>query len=209
LPHPRVDQTTSRPTSRGAGWKACRTQGSMDGHRWCRASKMAGQWMELKAFFKSTCSSSHPVLPCKVSANACTPIATTSQGLPLAKEVCRGRGRRRHSGPGTSPATNWPSARLLLFPRIALAAPARGSKATRSSSNPQCHLNCLAAVMDPLGDLISCILRQAATDGPRTRTQSRAAAPEAAAASPPASDQRPRQSEPSWPKGRRDGPSNS
>jgi len=44
----------------------------------------------LETFFKSTCSSSHPVLPCTVSANACSPIATTSQGLPLAKAVCRG-----------------------------------------------------------------------------------------------------------------------
>jgi len=42
--------------------------------------------------------------------------------------------------------------------------------------------------MDPLGDLISRILRQTATDGPRTRAQSRAAAPEVAAASPQASD---------------------
>jgi len=42
-------------------------------------------------------------------------------------------------------------ARLLLFPRIALAAPARDGKATRSSSTQQCRLNCLAAVMDPLG----------------------------------------------------------
>jgi len=42
--------------------------------------------------------------------------------------------------------------------------------------------------MDRLGDLISCILRQAATDGHRTRAQSRAAAPEAAAASPQTSD---------------------
>jgi len=46
--------------------------------------------MELKAFFKSTCSNSHPVLSCRLSASACTPIATTSQGLPFAKAVCRG-----------------------------------------------------------------------------------------------------------------------
>jgi len=42
--------------------------------------------------------------------------------------------------------------------------------------------------MDPLGDLISRILRQAATDGHRERAQSRAADPEADAASPEASD---------------------
>jgi len=79
-------------------------------------------------------------------------------------------------------------ARLLLFPRIALAAPARGGKAGRSSSTQQCRLNCLAAVMDPMSDLITRILRHATTDGPRTRAQSRAAAPEVAAASPKASD---------------------
>jgi len=76
-------------------------------------------------------------------------------------------------------------ARILLFPRIALAAPARGGKAPRSSSTQPCRLNCLAAVMS---DLITRILRQATADGPRTRAQSRAAAPEVAAASPQASD---------------------
>jgi len=40
-------------------------------------------------------------------------------------------------------------ARLLLFPRVALAAPARGGKATRSSSTQQCRLNCLAAGWTP------------------------------------------------------------
>jgi len=78
-----------------------------------------------------------------------------------------------------------PSSPIL---RIALAAPARGGKATRSTSTHQCRINCLAAVMDPLGELIARIQRQAATDGPRTRAQSRATAPETAAASPPASD---------------------
>jgi len=42
--------------------------------------------------------------------------------------------------------------------------------------------------MDPLGELISRINRQATTDGPRTRAQSRAVATETAAASPQASD---------------------
>jgi len=42
--------------------------------------------------------------------------------------------------------------------------------------------------MDPLPDLIARILRQATADGPRTRAQSRAAAPEMAAASPQTSD---------------------
>jgi len=50
---------------------------------------------------------------------------------------------------------------LLLFPRVALAAPARGGKSTRSSSTKQCRLNCLAAVMDPLPELTARILRQA------------------------------------------------
>jgi len=79
-------------------------------------------------------------------------------------------------------------ARLLLFPRIALAAPSRGGKGTKSSSTQQCRLNCLAAVMDPLRELIARINRQAATDGPRTRAQSRATVTETAAASPQASD---------------------
>jgi len=79
-------------------------------------------------------------------------------------------------------------ARLLLFPRIALAAPARGGNATRSSSTQQKRLNCLAAVIDTLGELIARISRQAATDGPRWRAQSRAAVPETAAASPQVSD---------------------
>jgi len=66
---------------------------------------------------------------------------------------------------------------LLLLPRVALAAPAQGGKSTRSSSTQQCRLNCLAAEMDPLPDLVARILQQAATDGPRTRAQSSAAAP--------------------------------
>jgi len=79
-------------------------------------------------------------------------------------------------------------ARLLLFHRIALAARARGSKATRSSSTRHCRLNCLAAFMFPFGELIARIHRQAATDGPRMRAKGRAAAPETAATSPQASD---------------------
>jgi len=43
-------------------------------------------------------------------------------------------------------------ARLLMFHRIALAAPARGGKAARSSSTQKCRLNCLAAVMDRWGN---------------------------------------------------------
>jgi len=94
--------------------------------------------------------------------------------------------------------------RLLLFPRIALAAPARGGKATRSPSTQQCRLNCLAAVMDPLGDLIR--RRQTAPGrgpkgGPRPR---RWLLP---LPKPPIGQQRP--SEPFWPNGRREGPSNS
>jgi len=42
-------------------------------------------------------------------------------------------------------------ARLVLCPRIPLAAPARGGKATRSSLTQQCRLNCLAAVRDHWG----------------------------------------------------------
>jgi len=48
---------------------------------------------------------------------------------------------------------------------IALAAPALGGKAARSSSTQQCRPNCLAAVMDPLGELMTRIHRQVATDG--------------------------------------------
>jgi len=79
-------------------------------------------------------------------------------------------------------------ARLLPFSRIALAAPARGGKAKKSSSTQECRLKCLAAVMDPLVKLITRLHRQAATDGPRMRAQSRAAAAEAAAVSPQAPD---------------------
>jgi len=78
--------------------------------------------------------------------------------------------------------------RLLLFPRIALAAPAPGGKETRSSSTQQCRPNCLASVMDPLGELGARINRKATTDGPRKRAQSRAAATETGAASPQATD---------------------
>jgi len=42
--------------------------------------------------------------------------------------------------------------------------------------------------MDPMGELIARIHRQAAADAPRARAQSRAAAPETSAASPQASD---------------------
>jgi len=48
---------------------------------------MAGHAIELNAFLRSTCNKSHPVLPCKASTWACTPMATTSQGLILAKAV--------------------------------------------------------------------------------------------------------------------------
>jgi len=51
---------------------------------------MAGHAIELNAFFRSTCNRSHPVLSCKASTWACTPKATTSQGLPLAKAVWSG-----------------------------------------------------------------------------------------------------------------------
>jgi len=99
-------------------------------------------------------------------------------------------------------------ARLLLFPRVALAAPARGGKATRSCSTQQCRLNCLAAVMDPLGDLIARILRQVAADGPGRGPR---AGPRHQRRLPPrpklwTGQQRP--SGHSWQKGRRDGPYN-
>jgi len=51
---------------------------------------MAGRAMELKAFFSSTCSRSHRVLPCTASTWACTHIAATSQGLPIANVVWSG-----------------------------------------------------------------------------------------------------------------------
>jgi len=47
---PRVDQMTFRPTSRGAGWNACRTHGIMEGHSRWMASRMAGRAMELRRF---------------------------------------------------------------------------------------------------------------------------------------------------------------
>lgn len=58
------------------------------GHRCSRAYRMAVRWMESKAFLKSTCSSSRPVLLCRMSANACTPIATTShRGDPSQRQL--------------------------------------------------------------------------------------------------------------------------
>jgi len=51
----------------GAGWKACRTHGIMEGHKRSRLPRMAGSEMELKAFFKSNCKGTHPVLPCRAS----------------------------------------------------------------------------------------------------------------------------------------------
>jgi len=56
-------------------------------------------------------------------------------------------------------------ARLLLFPRDALAAAARGGKATRSSSTQQCRLNFLSSVLDPLEDLVARVKRAAPADG--------------------------------------------
>jgi len=78
--------------------------------------------------------------------------------------------------------------RLLNFPRIFLAAPALVGKATKPSSTQQCRLNCLTAVMDPLGELTARIHQQAMTDGPQKRTQSMAAASGTSAASPQASE---------------------
>jgi len=96
---------------------------------------------------------------------------------------------------------------LLNFPRISLAAPARAGKATKPSSTQQCRLNCLAAVMDRLGELTAHIQGQAMTDGaqnepkvwlrrqgrprPRPRPQNALLRPSGSA----------------WRKGQRDGPS--
>jgi len=78
--------------------------------------------------------------------------------------------------------------RLLLFPRVALAAPARGGKATWSSSTQQCRLNCLSSVLDPLEELVARVKRAAPADGPCTRAKTRAAAAEAPDVSSTASD---------------------
>jgi len=56
--------------------------------------------------------------------------------------------------------------RLLILLRVALV-----GKAKRSPSTQLCRISCLAAVMDPLGELIASIHRQATTDGPRTRAK--------------------------------------
>jgi len=79
-------------------------------------------------------------------------------------------------------------ARLLLFPRIALAAPARGGNATRSSPTQQCRLNFLSSVLDPQEELVARLRRASPADGPRTRARTRAAAAEAPDDSSPASD---------------------
>jgi len=55
------------PDQQGGGWKACRTHRIMEGHNHSRASSMAVRAMELIAFFKATCTRSHPVLPCRAS----------------------------------------------------------------------------------------------------------------------------------------------
>jgi len=52
--------------------------------------------------------------------------------------------------------------RVLIFPRVALAAAAWGGK---ESTIQQFRLNCLAVVINPLGELIACIHRQVTTDG--------------------------------------------
>jgi len=54
--------------------------------------------------------------------------------------------------------------------------------------HPAIWLNYLAVYKHPLGELIARIHRAIRPDGPRTRAQSRAAAPETAAASPQPSD---------------------
>jgi len=80
-------------------------------------------------------------------------------------------------------------ASLLIFPRIALATPARGGKATRSSATQQCRLHCLSSVLDPLEELVTHIKREATAEDPRTRARTRAAAaPEGTDTSPQASD---------------------
>jgi len=79
-------------------------------------------------------------------------------------------------------------ARLLFFPRIALAAPPRGGRATRSSCTHQCRLNCLSSVLDPLEELVARVRRASPADGPRTRARIRAAAAEAPDPSSQASD---------------------
>jgi len=67
-------------------------------------------------------------------------------------------------------------ARLILFPRIALDATARGGKAKQSSSRQQCRLNCLSSVLDPLEELVARVKRAKPADGPHTRARTRAAA---------------------------------
>jgi len=79
-------------------------------------------------------------------------------------------------------------ARLLLLPRSALAALARGGKATRSSSTQQCRLNCLSSVFDLLEELVARVRRASPAEGPRTRARTRAPAAEAPDPSSQASD---------------------
>jgi len=78
--------------------------------------------------------------------------------------------------------------RLFLFPRIALAAPARGGKAKRSSSTQKCRLSCLSSVLEPLEELVARVKQTTPADGPRTRARTRAAASEGPDASSRASD---------------------
>jgi len=81
-------------------------------------------------------------------------------------------------------------ARLLIFTRIALAAPDRGGKATRSSSTQQCRKNCLSFVIYPLKELVARIMRTAPADDPRTQARTRVLASESTDTSPQASDRK-------------------
>jgi len=79
-------------------------------------------------------------------------------------------------------------ARLLLVPRIALAAPRTGWQGNEVLFDPAMSTQLPSSGYGPIGELITRINRQAAINGPRTRAQSRAVATETTAASPQASN---------------------
>jgi len=69
---------------------------------------------------------------------------------------------------------SWESlARLLLLPRVCLAAPGRGGK--RAGCVQLCRTGCMSVVQDPLEVLLARVPRDSPPEGSRTRSRSKAA----------------------------------
>jgi len=100
---PRVDQMTFRPTSRGAGWNACRTHGIMEGHSRWMASRMAGRAMELRRFASPPAAGATPCSRAGHPPGLALPWPRPRRGSPSRRPFGAGQGRRRRSVPGRSP----------------------------------------------------------------------------------------------------------